>query len=130
MSETPAEPPWLQGGCHCGAVRFRARVRSYEGVECNCSICCMKGYLHLLVHEDDFELQSGSEKLSTYTFGTHTAKHHFCSRCGIHSFYRPRSHPDKISVNIRCLKNVNPSAFELMQFDGRNWHGNIEKLRP
>ena len=118
MSEGGEGPQWFEGGCHCGAVRFRARVRKYEGVECNCSICAMKGYLHLLVVEDDFELQSGSEMLTTYTFGTHTAKHHFCSRCGVHSFYRPRSHPDKFSVNIRCLKALDPSAFQLTPFNG------------
>ena len=110
----------LEGGCHCGAVRYRVRARHRNAVECNCSICAKKGFLHFLVDEDDFELLRGADELTTYTFGTHTAKHHFCSRCGIHSFYRPRSHPDKIDVNVRCLDGVGPADFEMSEFDGQH----------
>ena len=81
-----AAPEVLEGGCHCGAVRYRVTVRGRNGVECNCSMCAKKGYLHLIVPEGDFELLQGADALTTYTFGTHTAKHHFCSRCGVHSY--------------------------------------------
>lgn len=126
---TQAAPEVLEGGCHCGAIRYRVTLRSRQGVECNCSMCTKKGYLHLIVAEDDFELLRGSQDLTTYTFGTHTAKHHFCKHCGIHSYYRPRSHPDKIDVNVRCLDGVDPSTFSLAAFDGQNWEENVEGLR-
>ncbi len=126
---TEAAPEVLEGGCHCGAVRYRVTVRSREGVECNCSMCTKKGYVHLIVAEDDFELLRGAADLTTYTFGTHTAKHHFCTHCGIHSYYRPRSHPDKIDVNVRCLDDVDPSTFSLTTFDGQNWEDNVDALR-
>lgn len=118
----------LEGGCHCGAVRFRVAVRSRRGIECNCSVCTKKGYLHLIVPEDQFELLRGSGAIATYTFGTHTAKHHFCRNCGIHSFYRPRSHPDSIDVNIRCLDGIAPSDFQLDGFDGQNWERSVDRL--
>lgn len=124
-----ASPEVLEGGCHCGAVRYRATVRSREAVECNCSICTKKGFVHLLVAEEDFELLRGADALTTYTFGTHTAKHHFCRHCGIHSYYRPRSHPERIDVNVRCLEGVEPSDFRLSTFDGQNWEGSVEELR-
>ena len=123
-----ARPEVFEGGCHCGAVRYRVTVRSREAVDCNCTMCAKKGYVHLIVGEDDFELLRGVDELTTYTFGTRTAKHHFCKHCGIHSFYRPRSHPDKIDVNVRCLDGVDPSTFALMKFDGQNWEANIEAL--
>lgn len=119
----------VEGGCHCGAVRYRVVVRSRDALECNCSICTKKGFLHLIVAEDDFELLRGGDALTTYTFGTHTAKHHFCSHCGVHSFYRPRSHPDCLDVNLRCLDGIEPSDFLFHSFDGRNWEKNVDALR-
>jgi hypothetical protein len=104
-------------------------VRSREAVECNCSVCAKKGYLHLIVAEEDFELLRGADAITTYTFGTHTAKHHFCSRCGVHSYYRPRSHPERVDVNIRCLDGVEPSDFRFYSFDGQRWEDSVEALR-
>jgi len=110
------------GGCHCGRVRFEvvapAQLRASE---CNCSICSKSGYLHLIVPAERFKLLSGEEALTTYSFNTHTAKHFFCSVCGIKSFYVPRSHPDGISVNVRCLDPGTAEAIEVKPFDGREW---------
>ncbi len=111
----------LEGGCHCGGVRFRVRVTTFEASECNCSMCTMKGQLHLIVPPAQFELLRGGELLKTYTFNTHVAKHRFCSVCGIHPFYTPRSDPDKVDVNIRCLDGDVAGRFAFRTFDGRNW---------
>lgn len=120
----------LSGGCHCGAVRFRVVVRAFEAIDCNCSMCTKKGFLHLIVPHEDFELLSGKEMLSTYTFGTHTARHHFCKTCGIHAFYEPRSHPGHFDVNVRCLDDPNDIArFAIKPFDGRNWEENVDAIR-
>ncbi|MBV9862253.1 MAG: GFA family protein [Alphaproteobacteria bacterium] len=111
-----------EGGCHCGQVRFRVRADLAQLLECNCSICTRKGFLHLIVMPEDFELLRGADALSTYQFNTQTAKHTFCGNCGIHSFYVPRSDPDKISVNARCLDGVDPARLKPTRFfDGRNW---------
>jgi hypothetical protein len=115
------ESPWLSGGCHCGAVRFRVRPTTRELTDCNCSMCGKKGILHLIVGKDDFELLSGQEQLSLYQFNTKVARHLFCRVCGIHSFYVPRSHPDGVDVNARCLDDVDLSTFTIRQFDGRHW---------
>lgn len=125
---TPPSPEAFEGGCHCGAVRFRARISKREAVQCNCSICVKKGFLHLIVPEEDFELLRGTDAIQRYTFGTHTAKHYFCRHCGIHSFYRPRSHPDRIDVNVYCLEGIDPSTFDVTLFDGQDWERNIDEL--
>ncbi|MGB5809579.1 MAG: GFA family protein [Polyangiales bacterium] len=117
-----------EGGCHCGNVRFRATWSGGRVVLCNCSICTKKGFLHLIIDESDFELLADEDAIETYTFGTHTAKHHFCKRCGIHSFYRPRSHPDRVDINVRCLEGVDFGAFEVTHFNGRDWEQAIETL--
>src|SRR5262245_66330381 len=98
--------PTFTGGCHCGRVKYRVTGDLDRATECNCSVCTMKGYVHLIVAPSAFELLSGSDDLTTYEFNTGIAKHLFCRHCGIHSFYRPRSDPDKIDVNVRCLDGV------------------------
>lgn len=129
MTETQEQPLTYEGGCHCGAVRFRVVVDKHEAVDCNCSICNKKGFLHLIVPPDRFTLLQGEEMLQTYTFNTGTAKHLFCKHCGIHSFYRPRSHPDDFDVNVRCLDGDVVSRFKVIPFNGQNWEENVEKIR-
>ena len=120
------------GGCHCGRVRFNVRADLSEISECNCSICTKKGILHLVVPQSAFELRSGKDELTEYQFNTHIAKHWFCRVCGIHSFYVPRSHPDKYSVNARCLDNVDLSGVRPRHFDGKHWEAakKLDDERP
>ena len=110
------------GGCHCGRVRFEVRAPAkLEVADCNCSICAKAGYLHLIVPADRFALLSGREALSAYTFNTHVAKHYFCSHCGVKSFYIPRSHPDGVSVNARCIDSDTIDSMTVIPFNGREW---------
>lgn len=98
--------------------------------QCNCSICRMSGYLHLIVPTADFSLIAGEDELSTYTFNTGIARHYFCRHCGVKSFYVPRSHPDGISVNANCLDSSTISSVSVTPFDGAHWEQNISKLSP
>ena len=75
-------------------------------------------------------LLSGDEQLTTYQFNTGLARHRFCSRCGIKSFYIPRSHPDGYSVNARCLDPGTVSAMHVRVFDGQNWEQHAGSLPP
>ena len=119
------------GGCHCGRVRYEVRApENIEVTRCNCSICRMTGYLHLFVSHSNFRLISGEDDLETYTFNTGVAKHYFCRHCGIKSFYIPRSHPDGVSVNARCLDPGTVAGQEIEEFDGANWEKNIHELSP
>lgn len=114
----------VEGGCHCGAVRFAAQVaEQVELLDCNCSICAKSGLLHLIVPHGDFTLLSGSECLSSYRFGSGAAQHLFCKACGIKSFYQPRSHPEAWSVNFRCLDPGHGVTVTIRAFDGRDWEG-------
>jgi len=80
-----------------------------------------KGLPALVVPPHSFRLLKGEDLLTTYRFNTGTARHSFCSRCGVAPFYVPRSDPDKIDVNARCLDNVDLSKLKIRPFDGRNW---------
>jgi hypothetical protein len=110
------------GGCHCERVRFEVLAPANIDVsECNCSICAKSGFLHLIVAAEQFKLLSGGDALSTYSFNTGVAKHLFCSVCGVKSFYIPRSHPDGISVNARCIDPGSVESMQIRPFDGRDW---------
>jgi len=111
----------IAGGCHCGAVRFEAELPEppVPALDCNCSICRATGFLHIVVPHEEFELLTSREALVSYRFGTGTAEHLFCGRCGVKSFYQPRSHPDAWSVNVNCLDE--PIELAVEKFDGRNW---------
>ena len=111
----------MEGGCHCGRVRFRVTADLDRVSICNCSVCTKNGIWHLIVPPEQFELLRGKDDLSTYTFNTGTAKHHFCSSCGVKSFYVPRSHPDGFSVNARCIDSATVSGMKINPVDGRNW---------
>ena len=120
----------MQGGCHCGRVRFRVTADLDRVTVCNCSICSKKGFLHLIVPPEQFELLSGRDDLTTYTFNTGVAKHTFCKHCGIHAFYVPRSDPDKIDVNARCIDDIDLAALSLKYFDGKNWEQAMGQTVP
>ena len=112
----------IEGGCHCGKVRFEADVpEAVELLDCNCSICSATGFLHLMVPHADFRLLTDEGALTSYRFGTGTANHLFCATCGIKSFYQPRSHPDAWSVNWNTLDDVSGLDATMTAFDGRNW---------
>jgi hypothetical protein len=116
------------GGCHCGAVRFEVEApTSIDCKECNCSICSKSGYLHLIVPKSRFRVVRGEDELMTYTFNTGVAQHYFCSTCGVKPFYVPRSNPDGIDVNVRCLDEI-PDDLIVRKFDGRNWEQHAHKL--
>jgi hypothetical protein len=118
------------GGCHCGRVRFEVEAPAELEVQlCNCSICSMTAFLHLIVPASRFRLVQGEENLATYTFNTHVAQHRFCTHCGIKSFYIPRSNPDGVSVNVRCLDPETIALVRITDFDGRNWEEHADDLK-
>ena len=92
------------------------------------SNCRMRRNVHFIVPSSRFQLASGSsEALSTYTFGTHTAKHHFCKHCGITSFYIPRSNPDGVAVSAFCVDPATVDEVRIEQFNGMAWEEEIGK---
>lgn len=120
-----------KGGCHCGRIAFEVEAPAHiRASQCNCSVCRMVAYLHLIVPARDFKLLRGEDELSTYTFNTGIARHYFCRHCGVKSFYVPRSHPQGISVNVNCLDPATILSIEVRPFDGAHWEQNIARLSP
>ncbi len=120
---------WRDGGCHCGAVRFSVQCPDAVEVEdCNCSVCAKTGFVHLIVPQARFRILQGAERLTSYRFNTGVAEHLFCSVCGVKPWYIPRSNPDGVDVNVRCLDDGHGLALTVVAFDGRNWEANAAAL--
>ncbi|ELI5732486.1 GFA family protein [Vibrio fluvialis] len=99
--------------CHCGAVELELSLP--DGIvdprRCDCSICRRKGAIVASVTLDAIRIVKGQEALRLYQFNTQTAKHYFCSVCGIYTHHQRRSNPHQYGYNVGCLEGVNP--FEL-----------------
>ena len=112
-----------EGACHCGAVRFRARLKGglASASRCDCAFCRMRGAVVVTSTVDGFEILQGADALALYQFGTMTAEHHFCRTCGIYTHHRRRLDPTEVGVNAACLDGVSPFDFaEVPVHDGRN----------
>jgi hypothetical protein len=119
-----------RGGCHCGAVAFEVDAPARVTVsECNCSICRMTGFLHLIVPRSRLRLLRGAEALSDYRFNTGMAQHLFCRSCGVKSFYVPRSNPDGYSVNLRCLDRATLAEVTIEPFDDNERAASEARIR-
>ena len=109
-----------RGSCHCGRVRFEVDALAViAALDCNCSICRTSAFLHLIVPVARFRLIAGADDLTEYTFNTGAAKHRFCRHCGVKGFYIPRSNPDGVDVNVRCLDAATIERVDITLFDDR-----------
>ena len=110
--------------CHCGKVEAEVKIPE-SGIEkimrCNCSICKKKGYIIGVLGENDFKLIKGEEFLRLYQFNTNTAKHYFCSNCGIYTHHNPRSNPAMTGFNVGCVDDIDIFKLENVAIiDGQN----------
>lgn len=103
----------VQAACHCGRVRFEVTLS--DGLEtarrCDCSFCRMRGAVAVTAELGGVRILAGEEALSEYRFGTGTARHYFCSACGIYTHHQRRSNPGQFGVNAACLAGVSPFDF-------------------
>lgn len=111
--------PRYHGTCHCSAIRFEIDAEITDLYMCDCSICRKRNALMTSVHESQFKLVAGEEKLSLYQWNTGVARHHFCSVCGIYPFHRKRSMPDHYGINVRCLDDFDPAGMPVRGAEGR-----------
>ncbi len=118
MSDVRAKERFI-GNCHCGTVQFSIMTDFPELTTCDCSICIRKNALMVKVHESDFELLAGEASLSEYQFHTHTARHFFCSTCGIYPFHRKRVTPDFVGINVYCLDGFEPAGIPVRATVGK-----------
>jgi len=112
-----------KAACHCGSVQFEVRLTDDFNTarRCSCSYCRMRGAVAVSADLDGIRFLAGEKLLAMYQFNTGTAKHYFCSRCGIYTHHQRRSNPHQFGVNVACLEGVSPFDFtEVPVLDGVN----------
>jgi hypothetical protein len=112
----------LKGSCHCGRIAFEVEGLPETVVECNCSICQRKGAKMWFVPKAQFHLLTPETNLSTYSFNTHRIQHRFCPTCGMHPFAEAndRDGNPTVSINVRCLEDIDLASLPVRHFDGRS----------
>ncbi len=109
--------------CHCGSVKLELTLPNglEEVRRCNCSMCRRRGAIVASVPLSGLKVVSGNNTLSLYQFNTNTARHYFCSVCGIYTHHQRRSNPHQYGFNVACLEGVNPFELgEVPVVDGAN----------
>lgn len=106
----------FEGRCHCGAVRFEAELAGGLGTpqRCNCSYCQLRGSVTLRAIASELKVVKGYDVLRVYTFGSHSTKHFFCAKCGIHTHHELRTNSRQMAVNAACLEGLGPFDFEVV----------------
>ena len=116
------------GSCHCKAIKFRFfSKKKVNLIKCNCSICSITNYLHLIIPHKEFKIIKGKNRILTYKFNKNLAKHFFCKICGIKSFYQPRSHKNSYSINYNSILKA-PKINKIISFDGKNYEKNLKNI--
>ena len=111
-----------------GAVVIETRLceGAVEGAHrCSCSICSKKGIIMVFapVANDGVRVTMGCEKLTLYTFGSCTAKHWFCSICGVYMYHQTRARQDLYAVNAAVIEGIDADGMlerSIPVFDGKN----------
>ena len=109
--------------CHCGGVEAEINVPDQfkKIMRCNCTLCKRKGAIMTMVGPEDLKIIKGENLLKLYQYHTKTAKHYFCSNCGIYTHHNPRSNPKMYGINIACLEGVDPFKLnDVSVNDGEN----------
>lgn len=96
----------LEGGCACGAVRYRLERAPYDTGWCHCRTCQRVsgsgGLVFTTVQLDQYHVVQGEENVGSFAstdFGTRT----YCRRCGSPLTIHVRHQPEEIDSPVGTL---------------------------
>ena len=115
--------PLHLASCHCGEVVLELSLPNglIDLRRCDCSLCSRRGAIAASVGLTDIKIIKGKDKLTVYQFNTNTAKHYFCSNCGVYTHHQRRSNPEQYGFNVACLEGINPLKLSSVPtYDGVN----------
>ena len=111
----------FQGSCHCGAISYTVEEDPpTKAIECNCTICRRKGYLHHFTAPEKFTFKGSRDDLQVYTFNHHAIRHQSCKKCGCAPFAEGSTPDGKamVEINLRCMDGLDLSTLSVTQYDG------------
>ena len=100
----------IDGGCHCGQIKFRAEVNSDRVLICHCTDCqILSGSAYRTVapaKEDTFEIISGKLKMYEKTAEDGSIRiQSFCPNCGTPIYSSPpQGTPGFFGIRVGAIK--------------------------
>jgi hypothetical protein len=107
----------FQGGCSCGAVRYKCSAEPYTAFFCHC-LDCQKNTgapfsVDVIVPIDAVEITGELKGYKTTTDSNDEVTRKFCSKCGTPVLNQPHSFPDIIALKVSSLDDpgwIQPQA--------------------
>lgn len=105
----------IEGGCLCGAIRYRIDKAPERVGVCYCRQCqragASEGSHAVGIEVDDFTLLEGSPKFFVAEADSgHEVRRGFCEECGSHLMAYPVGYPGFMSVRVASLDDPAPFA--------------------
>jgi hypothetical protein len=96
----------MEGGCMCGAVRYRLQSAPYDAGWCHCRTCQLNSGSPAMAFASvpfgDFVFTQGGELVGSVA-SSETGERRFCTRCGTPFLMQDRDQPGTVDFSIATL---------------------------
>lgn len=103
----------MEGGCYCGAIRYKTEGEPLMKGECFCRECQYatggNSLFVMIVPTEGFEITKGTVKDFSHPGKEGAVTRQFCPECGTQLFTRAPSLPHGVIVKVGTLDD--PAAF-------------------
>lgn len=123
--------PALEGGCHCGALRYRITVSPIDSAYCHCRICQRTTGAPAVpwtsVTVAGFAVTRG--RPAVYK-SSDRGERHFCGNCGCQILYRDSERPKTVDVNLVTLDDPRavPPEYHIFTASRIDWFETADEL--
>lgn len=124
-------PRTLEGGCLCGALRYRVTSARYDVAYCHCRLCQRSAGAPAVpwasVPIADFSYVKGAPSIY---FSSAKAQREFCGACGTPVVFRVRPDPRYVDFAIVTLDDPNAlaPAYHIWRMSRINWFETADNL--
>jgi hypothetical protein len=123
----------IEGGCACGAVRYRLASAPFDTGWCHCRLCQLVSGAPAMafstVPAADFEIVSGREAIATVHL-TAFGRRRFCTRCGTPLTIEVDYQPETIDFTVATLDDPDAVApgFHIFRASKIAWFETADRL--
>ena len=125
----------VRGGCHCGAIKYRAVVDPEQVSLCHCTDCqTLSGSPYrasVPAASHNFQILTGTPRIYVKTADSGTQRAHaFCSSCGAPVYSSGVTNPTTYSLRVGCLeqRGALPPRRQIWCRSAVGWSANIGGL--
>jgi hypothetical protein len=125
----------IDGGCHCGNIRFAFFRPPWEGTlparACGCSFCRKHNGAYTSHPQGRIEITiADPDRLERYRFGTRTADFLICRSCGVVPIVTSEIDGHLYAVvSVHAFEGIDPGTIEVgpVDFDGEGTGDRLQR---